>query len=108
MIKKQKQKQNYGNKTTEYSIIKSKRVKTSEITVDKDEVIIRTPFNKSTSEIRKIIQQKAPWILKKQLEHKDITPQIRRPEYQDDSTLSYLGKNYRLRIIKIIIRGRAI
>jgi predicted metal-dependent hydrolase len=67
MIKKQKQKLNYGNKTIEYSIIKSKRVKTSEITVDKDEVIIRTPFNKSASEIRKMIQQKAPWILNKQL-----------------------------------------
>ena len=36
--------------------------------MDKDRVIIRTPYNKSTSEIQRIIQVKKGWIFKKQLE----------------------------------------
>jgi predicted metal-dependent hydrolase len=51
-----------------------------------------------------LLNNKAEFILlynqksKNQL-HKDITPQIRRPEYHDGSTLPYLGENYQLRII---------
>lgn len=60
----------YGNSTIEYSVIKSRRRKTSQIMVDKDEVIVRTPITKNNSEIKKIIQNKASWIFKKQLEFK--------------------------------------
>ncbi len=49
-----KQKLDYGNATIEYSIVKSKRIKTSEIIVDADNVLIRTPFDKPLSEIDKI------------------------------------------------------
>lgn len=61
----------YGNSVIQYSIIKSKRRKTSEIQVDKSGVVIRTPLHKSTLEIRKIVQAKRQWIFKKQLELKD-------------------------------------
>ena len=62
------QKIKYGNTVIEYSLIKSKRRKTSQIMVDGDEVIVRTPLAKDNSEIKKIIQNKAQWIFKKQLE----------------------------------------
>lgn len=58
----------YGNSVIEYSVVKSKRRKTSEIIVDKTGVVIRTPLRKPTSEIKKIVQQKKHWIFKKQLE----------------------------------------
>ena len=63
----------YGNTVIEYSLIKSKRRKTSQIMVDGDEVIVRTPLAKDNSEIKKIIQSKAQWIFKKQLEFRKRT-----------------------------------
>jgi predicted metal-dependent hydrolase len=96
----QKQKLDYGNNTIEYFVIKSKRVKTSEISVDDDKVIIRTPFGKSLSEIEKTIKEKASWILKKQLEHKKVIPEIIKPNFEEGSTLPYLGKNYRIRVAR--------
>lgn len=67
------QKIKYGNTVIEYSLIKSKRRKTSQIMVDGDEVIVRTPLAKDNSEIKKIIQNKAQWIFKKQLEFRKRT-----------------------------------
>lgn len=58
----------YGNSIIQYSVVKSKRRKTSEIIVDKKGVVIRTPFSKSNSEVRKIVEEKGKWIFKKQLE----------------------------------------
>jgi hypothetical protein len=45
----------YGTVTIPYSIIRSKRIKTSGIIVDADNITIRTPLNKGISEIRKLL-----------------------------------------------------
>ncbi len=63
----------YGTSVIEYSVIKSNRRKTSQIMVDGEEVIVRTPLRKDDSEIKKIIKNKASWIFKKQLEFKKRT-----------------------------------
>lgn len=63
----------FGNSVIEYSVIKSRRRKTSQIMVDKNEVIVRTPITKNNSEIKKIVESKAQWIFKKQLEFKKRT-----------------------------------
>lgn len=89
----------YGTITIPYHIIKSKRIKTSEIIVESDEVTIRTPLNKSQSDIEGIISGKASWILKKQKEYKETIPQIIKATYNEGSTLPYLGRNYPLRIL---------
>ena len=94
MTTKMKGKLRYGNTTINYSIIKTKRRKTSEIIVDKDTVEIRTPFNKPNHEIRNIVKDKANWILKKQKEYRDMNPEITKPIFGENSTLPYLGKNY--------------
>jgi predicted metal-dependent hydrolase len=99
MIQKLKQQLQYGTKTIEYSIIKSRRIKTSEIIVDADNVSVRSPFHKPVSEIHEIVRKKAGWILKKQLEYKNQNPEIMKPNFQDSSTLPYSGKNYTLNII---------
>jgi predicted metal-dependent hydrolase len=90
----------YGTITIPYDIIKSKRIKTSEIIVDADKVTIRTPLNKDISEIRKLVLDKASWILKKQKEYKDTIPQIVKPTFQEGSTLPYLGKDYPIKVFK--------
>jgi len=75
MIQQEEQVQ-YGSSTIGYSIIKSRRVKTSEIIVDSDKILVRVPFNKPASEIHEIVKKKANWIIKKQLEYKRLNPQI--------------------------------
>ncbi|MFL6408935.1 MAG: M48 family metallopeptidase [Nitrososphaeraceae archaeon] len=90
----------YGTATIPYHIIKSKRVKTSEIIVDSDRITIRTPLDKNLADIKKIVSGKASWILKKQKEYRETIPQIIKPTYREGSTLPYLGRNYPLRIIR--------
>ena len=98
MTTKLKGKLDYGNITISYSVVKTKRRKTSEIIVDKDTVEIRTPFNKPDKEIRNIVKDKANWILKKQKEYREMNPEIMKPTFGENSTLPYLGKNYPLKI----------
>ena len=61
-----KSKITYGRSIINYSVIKSKRRKTSQIVINENDVIIRTPYSKSDGEIKKIMQDKAQWIYKKQ------------------------------------------
>jgi hypothetical protein len=48
----------YGNRIINYFLIKSKLRKTSEVIVDKDEIIIRAPHDKSIPEIERILNDK--------------------------------------------------
>jgi predicted metal-dependent hydrolase len=98
MIKKAKIR--YGTINLPYHVIKSKRIKTSEIIVEGNNVTIRTPLNKDLSEIRRIVSDKASWILKKQKEYRETIPQIIKPTFEENSTLPYLDKNYSLKILK--------
>jgi hypothetical protein len=43
----QQQKLQYGTRIIDYSIVRSRRRKTSEIIVDAKNVIVRTPYDKS-------------------------------------------------------------
>ena len=96
----QKDKVKYGTRTIPYYIVKSKRVKTSEIIVDADKVTIRTPINKDKRQIQTTILDKASWILKKQKEYRETIPQLIKPTYTENSTLPYMGRNYSLTIIR--------
>jgi predicted metal-dependent hydrolase len=88
----------YRTSVIKYSVIKSRRIKTSELIVDSNEVLVRTPFDKPDHEIQRIIQNKAKWILKKQKEYREMSPEVLKPTFEDGSTLPYLGKNYPLKI----------
>ena len=94
MIPQREELLRYGSKTIAFCIVKSKRIKTSEIIVDANIVVIRTPFHKPASEVHGIVREKAGWILRKQLENRLNDSQIIKPTYQHDSTLPFLGKNY--------------
>ena len=58
-MKSLKQILNYASRTIEYDVITSKRVKTSEIIVDENKIVVRTPMNKSLEESRKMVESKA-------------------------------------------------
>lgn len=89
----------YGNKTIKYILIKSKRRKTCEVIVEKDEITIRAPFDKPIKEVESILNDKIKWISQKQKEIQIQKSEIVKPSFDDGSTLSYLGKNYKLKII---------
>ena len=54
----QKDKVKYGTATISYDVIKSRRIKTSEIIVDANSVIFRTPFHKKIQDIRRSFLEK--------------------------------------------------
>lgn len=75
------QKIRFGKSVIEYGLIRTGRRKTSQITVDKNGVIVRAPLSKSDKEISSIVRSKARWIYKKQLEFEDrkrIVPSTRK------------------------------
>jgi predicted metal-dependent hydrolase len=95
-----KYKVKYGTTTIPYHIIKTRRVKTSEIIVDADTITVRAPYDKDETEIQKLVLGKARWILKKQKEYRETTPDITKPSFKENTTLPYLGNNYSLMINK--------
>ncbi len=91
----------YNGKEIEFQIIKShRRRKTSLISIEYGDVIIRTPISKSTYDIEYLIEEKAEWILQKIRESLKDKPDIKIPSYKDNSTLPYLGTSFSLKIIK--------
>ena len=90
----------YGNTTISYEIIKSERRKTSEITVDRDRVLLRIPHTKSIPEAKKIIAQKLQWIFKKQLYYANQKPETPEEKFTNGSLLAFRGKNYVIKIVQ--------
>jgi predicted metal-dependent hydrolase len=88
----------FGKSVIQYNLIKTKRSKTSEISVDKDNVIVRVPTSKSDSEIKNILKEKSNWIYKKQIELKNQKSSIAKPTFSEDTTIPYFGKNCILKI----------
>jgi predicted metal-dependent hydrolase len=75
----QKDKVRYGTTTISYHIIKTKRIKASELIVDAYTITVRIPYNKDKKEIQRLVSDKARWILRKQKEYRDIMPQVTKP-----------------------------
>ena len=74
-------------------MIKTKRIKTSQISIDKDNIIVRVPTSKSDIEIKDILKEKLKWIFKKQIEFKKQKSSIVKPTFSEDTTVPYFGKN---------------
>jgi len=87
-----KSKIRYGNSVIQYTVVRSKRRKTSEIRVDENGIEVRTPFYKKDSDIQNIIDDKKQWIFKKQLEFKDRKKQRKKSHYKTILKDTYLEK----------------
>lgn len=99
MIKKQTCKLNYGTDVIEYSVVKTRRRKTSEVIVDKNTVEVRAPLGKPDNEIEQVVRNKAAWISYKQKEYREMNPHIMKPTFGKNSTLPYLGEDYHFKIL---------
>lgn len=99
----------YGDVVIHYTVIKSNRTKTSQITVSPDGVTVRTPHNKPRGEIQKMLQGRAQWIYRKQLQFKNK----QRQSFALGSQLLVLGRPYKIRVVSnstkhTRLHGRAI
>jgi predicted metal-dependent hydrolase len=86
----------YGSNFIEYSVIRSNRLKTSEVNVDEKGIVIRVPANKPDLEIHNILRRKKNWIIAKRLEYLKAKRQIKKSNFEMGSTLPYLGRNYKI------------
>jgi len=84
-----------------YKTVFSKRTKI-EISVERDKsIIVRAPLNTPADKIAEIIEKKKLWLFEK-INHSqkyDDTNGIKK-EFVSGTTIMYLGKNYRLDIVK--------
>lgn len=85
----------YGNSVIQYDLIKSKRIKTSQITVTTEGVIVRTPQTKTADDVKNMIQQRLQWIFKKQLHYAKQKKSV----FSIKSILTIQGKDYKINII---------
>jgi predicted metal-dependent hydrolase len=75
-------------------IIRSKRLKTSEVIVDEKGVVLRVPLGKPESQIQELLHKKANWIFQKKQRYETLTRNIKKSSFIIGSTLPYLGKEY--------------
>lgn len=100
MIKNKEYKVKYGSKTINYNIVYSDR-ETLGITVTPDkQVLIRSPFNASRNKINSIIQKRLNWISNKLSYFESLPPLAPERKYISGETHYFLGKQYRLKVIK--------
>ncbi|CAK8721046.1 YgjP-like metallopeptidase domain-containing protein [Candidatus Electrothrix laxa] len=90
----------YGQKTIAFSLLYSER-KTLEIAVHPDStVFVKAPVQSDIALIEKKIRQRARWILKQLNYFKQFTPKTPARCYVNGETHLYLGKQYRLKLVK--------
>ena len=79
-------------------VIRTDRKKSASIQLDGDLVKIRVPKSLSDKRIRELIAKRTPWIQAKFKERSE-RPVPKPKEYVSGESLSYLGKNYRLKVV---------
>ena len=87
--------------TEGYSVLveRTSRRKTASIKVDEGEVIIVVPKLLERDKIDKLLASKHQWIVEKIAQYQTTSPATMR-EYVSGESLPYLGRNYRLKVLK--------
>jgi predicted metal-dependent hydrolase len=90
----------FGSKTIKYKLEYSGR-KTLGITVTPEmEVLVKAPYAATREKIDAILHKKAGWILKQQSFFLTYFPKQPRRSYVSGESHSYLGRQYRLKVIR--------
>ena len=80
-------------------IIRTSRRKTASIKVSEGKVSIIVPESLSTDKIESLLAKKSRWIKDKLTLHED-TATLKTNEFVSGEAFSYLGRNYRLKVVK--------
>ncbi|MEQ9378782.1 MAG: SprT family zinc-dependent metalloprotease [Imperialibacter sp.] len=90
----------FGSRTISFYLIYANR-KTMGITVSPDSsVLVKAPEGASLDKIREKVRKKAPWILKQQSFFLSFFPKTPPKKFIAGETHLYLGRQYRLKIIR--------
>ena len=79
----------HGDAIIPYHIIQTKRKKTMQIFIEKDDVEVRAPQSMALPEIKKILETRISWIFKKQLLMKERKSDIKIKK----NSFLYLGQS---------------
>jgi predicted metal-dependent hydrolase len=91
----------FGNTDIPYTLTSQPNKKNISIIVEwKKGVQVIAPDTIAKEQIQKIVSKKAPWILQKQREISEINPSPPSKEFVSGEKLPYLGKQYRLKVIR--------
>lgn len=91
----------FGTTTITYELVRSRRRKNATITVFPDKTVqIAVPHDTGTDQAQFLMVKKAPWVIKKIDMFQCISPEIASKEYVSGETFLYLGRQYRLKILK--------
>lgn len=90
---------NYKNEIIHIEVVRSKRTTLCISIRDDEKVLVKAPLFLNEDKIREILEKKAEWILEKKKEvHKVQEKKISR-NYENGSTLPYLGREYPMEIV---------
>ena len=92
---------NYGTSKIEYSINYTKRRTATIIVYPYKEVEIIVPIDTEPKKIKSLIKKKSAWIVKKIDFFNQIAQYDATKEYVEGETILYLGRQYRIKFIKI-------
>ena len=79
-------------------VIRTDRRRSASIYLDGEGIKVRVPRGLSDSRVRDLIAKKSPWI-KRKLREAELTVLLRPKEFVSGETFSYLGRNYRLKVL---------
>src|SRR5438132_985709 len=84
-----------------FEVRRSLRRKTLGLTVDRGkELLIHAPENTTEHELTRWTRSKLLWVHRKLALKEELALQVRAPEFVSGENFSYLGRNYRLKIVR--------
>jgi len=90
----------YGTTTIDFSLAYSSRKSLGISVTPELDVKVVAPFNSSLEKIKEKVENKARWIVKQQEYFGEYLPKTPTREYVNGETHLYVGRQYRLKIIK--------
>jgi predicted metal-dependent hydrolase len=84
-----------------FEVRRSLRRKTLGLTVDRGgELVIHAPENTTDHELTQWTRSKLLWVHRGLARKEELAPKMRAPEFVSGENFSYLGRNYRLKIVR--------
>jgi predicted metal-dependent hydrolase len=84
-----------------FEVRRSLRRKTLGLTVDRGgELVIHAPRHTTEHELTRWTRSKLLWVHRKLARKEELAPKVRAPEFISGENFSYLGRNYRLKIVR--------
>ena len=84
-----------------FEVRRSLRRKTLGLTVDRGgELRLHAPENTTDRELTQWTRSKLLWVHRKLALKEELAPKVRAPEFVSGENFSYLGRNYRLKIVR--------